>query len=267
MRPIRLLGCLIAVALALSAATHRTRNVILVTADGLRWQEVFTGIDPQLMNEKKAGMADAAELRQRLWRDSPTARREALMPFFWKQLVPHGVAWSNVHVTNAYRVSYPGYSEILTGRADNQRIRGNDKIQNPNETVLEFLRRKLGLTQAQVALIGTWDVFHFIGESRPGSITINAGYRPIHGSPRLDELSRTQFDVDHGHDVAGADRIWLAVRGPDTEARKEMPESGKIAQRDIAPTILELLGINYHEYAGVLGTPIRAVLPQQRAGR
>ncbi len=350
-----LAGCLIAAALALPAAPNKTRNVILVTADGQRWQEVFTGIDPTLMNEKNAGMADAAELRQQLWRESAMARREALMPFFWTQLVPHGVAWNNVHVSNAYRVSYPGYSEILTGRADNDRIRGNDKIQNPNQTVLEFVRHKLGLTQADVALIGTWEVFQFIGESRPGTITINAGYRAIHGSPRLDELSRAQFDVltpwngerhdyftfeialeylklakprllhiafgetdswahdqrydrvlesihyfdhcleklwdtleslpeyrrsttlivtsdhgrgrtladwgNHGHDVEGADRVWLAVRGPDTQARGEMPESGTIAQRDIAPTILELLGIDYREYRGVLGRPIRAVLP------
>ena len=33
---------------ASAAAQYKTENVILVTADGLRWQDVFHGMDPQL---------------------------------------------------------------------------------------------------------------------------------------------------------------------------------------------------------------------------
>jgi hypothetical protein len=57
--------------LAPAATPHQTRNVILITADGLRWQDLFTGIDPALMNEKTAGMSKAAAQRDRLWRDTP----------------------------------------------------------------------------------------------------------------------------------------------------------------------------------------------------
>ena len=35
-----------------AAWAGKTRNVILVIADGVRWQEVFTGADPSLLNEK-----------------------------------------------------------------------------------------------------------------------------------------------------------------------------------------------------------------------
>ncbi len=30
----------------LGAGDYKTKNLVLVTADGLRWQEVFRGIDP-----------------------------------------------------------------------------------------------------------------------------------------------------------------------------------------------------------------------------
>ena len=68
------------------------------------------------------------------------------MPFFWGRLASRGVVLGNVNknssvkVTNGLRVSYPGYSEILTGRSQDEVIRGNDKIQNPTQTVLEFVR-------------------------------------------------------------------------------------------------------------------------------
>ena len=34
----------------------KTRNVVLIVTDGLRWQEVFTGADPTLLNDKDGGI-------------------------------------------------------------------------------------------------------------------------------------------------------------------------------------------------------------------
>src|ERR1700758_2232057 len=100
---------------SLWAAPRKTRHIVLFTSDGVRWQDLFTGIDPLLMNEKGAGMGDdAADLRSQLWRPTPEARRDALMPFFWKTLVPRAVLLGNpnkgcsMQVANRYRVSYPG---------------------------------------------------------------------------------------------------------------------------------------------------------------
>src|SRR5579872_1897920 len=195
------LFCL-SIAASLQAAP-KTKAVVLVTVDGLRWQEIFGGIDPRLMNEKAAGMQEpaAADLRQQLYQETPEARREALLPFFWKELVPRGVVIGNakkgssMRVTNAYRVSYPGYSEILTGRAQDDVIKGNDEIRNPTASILEFLRERLSLSRQQVALFASWGAFHFIAEHTPGSITINAGYEPVNAeaSPRARELSEMQF--------------------------------------------------------------------------
>ncbi|MEX2261499.1 MAG: sulfatase-like hydrolase/transferase [Bryobacteraceae bacterium] len=341
-----------------AAASRKTRNVILVTADGLRWQELFSGIDAALMNEEAAGMVGKDSLRDRLWRPEAEARRAALMPFFWNEFVPQGVALGNakrgssVQVTNRYRVSYPGYSEILTGRDQDAAIQGNREIQNPSATVLEFLREKLALDSKRVALFASWSVFHFIGEQRPGSIFVNAGFRELGGahSRKLSELSRLQFRIltpwdtvrhdyitfemaleylrtvkprvlyialgetddwahdkrydrtlqtiqyfdqclrdlaaaidalpeyrgntsvivttdhgrggtladwnSHGAKVEGAERIWMAIRGPDTPATGEARDVPAVYQRDVAPTILDLMGIDYREMTGVLGKPV-----------
>ena len=43
-------------AIAQSPAAGKTRNVVLIVSDGLRWQEMFTGADPTLLNEKNGGI-------------------------------------------------------------------------------------------------------------------------------------------------------------------------------------------------------------------
>src|SRR5258708_38120246 len=172
---VRTCVALLSIALTIQAAPRKTKAVVLVTVDGLRWQEIFGGIDPRLMNEKSAGMTEsgAAALRERLAKETPEARREALLPFFWQKLAPHGIVLGNMNkgssmrVTNALRGSYPRYSEILTRRSPDNVIKNNDEIRNPAPSILEFLREKLALKRPQVALFASWGVFHFIAEHTP----------------------------------------------------------------------------------------------------
>jgi arylsulfatase A-like enzyme len=60
----------------------------------------------------------------------------------------------------------------------------------------------------------------------------------------------------HGRKVEGADKIWMAIMGPDTPAAGEV--STHAEQRDIAPTIIKLLGQNPADYEGATGKPIPA---------
>jgi arylsulfatase A-like enzyme len=328
-----------------AADPARTRNIILVTADGLRWQEIFRGIDPLLAHEKSVSMDPASKDADA--RRARYSTRDSLLPFFWSTIAKKGVVFNNVSVTNAYRVSYPGYSEILTGRASDDIIKGNDPVQQPNETVLEFLKRKLALPSARVAVFSSWDHFHFIAEHTSGTIYINGGLKDSPASPNLsrlqhvtltpwDEARHDSFTFEmaleylnsakprvlhisfdetddwahshrydrvldmvnatdgflkrlwttlesmpeyrnsttlivtsdhgrgsaladwsgHGSNVAGADKIWLAIMGPDTPAAGETGTHAE--QRDIAPTMIKLLGLNPAEYKGATGTPIAA---------
>jgi len=342
---------LIVLLLVAVIANAETRNLILITADGLRWQELFGGLDSALP------LKESLPIRQQLTKPTPEERRTTLLPFFWGKLATSGVVLGNVkknssvQVTNGIRVSYPGYSEILTGRSQDEVVRGNDRIQNPSQTVLEFLREKLKLQQKQVALFSSWDTFKWIGESKPGSIFINAGYQSADDSPRMRELSRMQsealtpwdatrhdyvtlnlaldhmkrekprvtyialgetddwahdrrydrvlwaiqyfdqalqriFDFvehtpeykdkalvvitsdhgrgstaedwhGHGSKVVGAEQIWLGIFGPGVPAKGEISGSEPAFQRDIAPTILTLMGINPAEYKGLTGRPLK----------
>ncbi len=201
---IRLALPLLALSAALVAAAQpnrATRNVIFVMSDGLRWQEAFAGADPALMN-KQSGVSDVNALKQAFWRDSASARREALMPFLWTVIAKQGQIYGNrglgsdAYVTNGRNFSYPGYSEILCGFPDD-RIDSNDKIDNPNVSVLEWLSRKPAFT-GRVAAFGAWELFPFILNVRRSGLLVNAGYDPLQlpsTTPQIELLNRLKRET------------------------------------------------------------------------
>jgi len=140
------------------------KNVVIVTIDGFRWQEVFTGADRAYFKQSADGKPTDAE--RRFWREDASARREALLPFFWRTVATEGVVFGDpsrqslVHLTNGLWFSYPGYNEMLTGAAD-PRVDSNDKKPNPNVSVLEWLNGRPGFA-GRVHAVGDWDVLPFI---------------------------------------------------------------------------------------------------------
>lgn len=186
---------------AADADGRSRRNVVLVTLDGVRTQEIFGGLDVDLLRSRLGKGKPLADdpLYLRYGAGTPQARREKLMPFLWGTLLrEHGsiagnaALGSRVQVGNTMRFSYPGYAELLTGRARDGAIDSNDHIQNPFPTVLEFVRERLKLPRGQVAAFGSWDRFEVIPEHRPGSIFVNAGFMayksPDPGVRRLDAM-------------------------------------------------------------------------------
>ena len=157
---------------------QKTENVILITFDGLRWQELFTGAEQRLIS--KDFLSDSARLSQTFWRPDPVQRREILFPFFWSVIAKEGQLYGNrtarnfVNVSNNQWFSYPGYSELLCGFADNERIHSNDKFDNPNTTVLEFINNQPGF-KGKVAAFSSWDVFPYIINSNRSGVPVNAG--------------------------------------------------------------------------------------------
>jgi hypothetical protein len=330
-----------------ATAQHKTENVIIITLDGYRWQELFTGADPKLIRDKQY-VEDTTELKSRFWASTPQQRRQILMPFFWTVIAKQGQLYGNrafenkVNCSNYMWFSYPGYNEILTGSADDDRINSNDKIENPNITVLEFLNNKPDY-KGKVAAFGSWDVFPYIINEKRSGIPVNAGFESETGSHlsererflnelqpqipspfggvRLDGFthhyaleymkrnrpkvvyisygetddfahggkydaylkSAQQTDAfigqiwnwtqtqpeykgktsilittdhgrgtepldswrSHGTKIAGADQIWFAVIGPDTEAKGEMKGNAQYYQNQVAKTAATLLGVDY----------------------
>lgn len=181
----------------LGAAELKTRNVLLVTIDGLRWQEVFRGADEDYINLAGGGISEKVipRVREVALAATPEARRQWLMPFFWSvvvsqgQLVGNRDRGSNVQVSNDQWFSYPGYNELLTGAPD-PRINSNAPIPNPNVSVLEWLDGQAGMA-GQVVGCATWQVF-------PAILNVDRSHFPLWVSgnrSRLDKISPELADI------------------------------------------------------------------------
>ena len=340
----------------------KTENVILITSDGLRWQELFTGADPDLMNKENGGVVNTNALAKAFWRETPESRRDALMPFFWNVIAKQGQLFGSqkkgsvAHITNTRKFSYPGYNEILTGYA-NPDIKSYAKIPNQTPTVLEWLHQCPGF-KGSVAAFSSWDVMPFIINRERCGFPVMGGWEPvpekspsprqvllndlIHDTTRENEAELTdsflfqaalqhlqrhhprvlfvsfletdhwghagRYDrvlnsarqVDdyvrrlweaaqslrqyrnkttfvlttdhgrgyapinwknHGEKVEGAENIWIAFLGPDTQSLGERKDCPAVTQSQIAATVAAFLGEDYAAQVPQAGKPLRDVLP------
>jgi hypothetical protein len=185
--------------------TTKTENVILVTFDGLRWQELFRGADSLLVDD--TGMIESSgSLLKDFWHADPIKRREMLFPFFWGTIAKQGQLYGNraygnlVDNANKMWFSYPGYNEFLTGKADDERIDSNDKFNNPNVTVLEQLNLQPAY-HGKVMAFGSWDVFPYIINEERSGVPVNAGFDLAEGG----ELTEAEKTIN---------RLQTAIRGP-----------------------------------------------------
>jgi len=338
----------------------KTRNVIVVTFDGFRWQEFFAGAEKGLIDRDAGGVRDLDGLGRRYLRGSPEESRETLLPFIWGTIARQGQIFgdptrkSSAVCTNGMKFSYPGYNEIFCGFADG-RIDSNNKRDNPNLSVLEFLD---GLPdfRGRVAAFCTWDVFPFIFRQSRNGLKVHAGWAPIVDEPLNDRQRMVNelmgplprywpdnvFDIviweaarehlrrnrprvlylglgetdewghgrrydlyldaarnadrfletlwqmlqdlpeyrdttslvittdhgrgatrvdwtDHGKDVTGAEHIWIAVMGPDTQPLG-VRENVSVTQGQVAATIARLLGEDFNAASPRAAKPLPDVV-------
>ncbi|MEI6264516.1 MAG: alkaline phosphatase family protein [Sphingobacteriia bacterium] len=194
----RSLFILLMVAFFVESKAQKAEHLIIITTDGFRWQEVFTGMDTSLANNKKYNEDDSNRIYKNYYSTNLKERRKKLMPFLWSTISEHGQIYGNrgngnkVNVTNPYRISYPGYNEIFTGYGDTL-INSNDFDANPNTTVLEFFQQQTSLKN-KVAAFGAWDPFNqILNEKRAGFPVIAAfekasKYNPTEKQILIDEM-------------------------------------------------------------------------------
>ena len=103
-----------------SSVTVAAENVVLITFDGLRWQELFRGLDQRLATHEEYG-GRTEELMSQFWHDDADESARKLFPFLHDRVFRQGSVIGNrdrsscAQVANPWYFSYPGYSEILTG--------------------------------------------------------------------------------------------------------------------------------------------------------
>lgn len=204
------------------AALH-TRNVILITVDGLRVEELFQGVDPKVLSDNAISGVEYEEevtrVRDAYARRTPAESREALMPFFWKTLVPQGVIVGNrelgsrAQVKNKEWFSAPGYAELLTGEPHAE-ITRNDLIRYPHRTVLEFAQENLRLGYTDVAVVGSWEGFATLSASRAGTFFSNTGHEampPRYATPKMDAVTEIQSEIMTLWPESRSDAVTLTV--------------------------------------------------------
>lgn len=160
-------------------AQEKIENLILITTDGLRWQEVFSGMDSAIANMKAYNQGDRSYIYKTYWADDAMDRRKKLMPFFWSTIAEKGNIYGNrkhgnfINNANPYWFSYPGYSEIFTGYPDTA-VNSNDFMPNPHVTILEYLHQQPKY-KGKVAAFGAWNAFdRILNEKRAGFPVISA---------------------------------------------------------------------------------------------
>ena len=162
--------------------SEKIKNIFIITTDGFRWQELFTGADSTLINNP-ALVKDTTLIKTQYWDPSADVRKRKLLPFFWNTIAEKGQLFGNrlyenkVNVSNIYKISYPGYNEILTGYADNRFI-PNISVKNRNTNILEYLNEQEGY-EGKVVAFTSWNVFPFILNEKRSGFPINSGYEML----------------------------------------------------------------------------------------
>lgn len=160
-------------------SAQKAENVIIITTDGFRWQEMFGGMDSAIANSHRFNQGDSAYLYEKYWSANSNERRKKLLPFLWSVVEAKGQLYGNrfynnkVNNANPYWFSYPGYSEMMTGYADTA-INSNSYPPNPHVNVLEFFNQQSTL-KGRVAAFGAWEAFNrILNEGRCGFPVIAA---------------------------------------------------------------------------------------------
>jgi len=176
-----------AAALLVLASCNKGDNdprLVIITFDGLRWQELFSGADEGLVGDTRF-VKNPEALKSAYWRDTPEERRAALMPFVWSYVPEHGYLIGNrnkeslMTVANTHNFSYPGYSEMFCGWPDDDRVNSNDPVPNPNTSVLEVANRDPRY-KGSVMMLSSWESIRFAVNNDRGGFPGSSAHEPLY---------------------------------------------------------------------------------------
>jgi 4-amino-4-deoxy-L-arabinose transferase-like glycosyltransferase len=147
---------------------HGKTNIILLTWDGVRPQEFFSG---------KPG--------------------RTLLPYFWTQLAPRGIVLGDgpqiTTIANGVVMSLPAYQSILSGQA--QWCFSNECGGVTDQTISDRLVFQEGMAPEKVATVASWSLIGSAATSSAGSGFVSAGSDPVPGGeadPVIAEINRQQ---------------------------------------------------------------------------
>jgi hypothetical protein len=197
---------------------NQENKLVIITLDGLRWQELFNGADSSIINDPQYN-ADVSNTKALYWASTKEERRKKLMPFFWNILSRQGEVYgnrsynNNMNIANPYALSYPGYNELLTGHVDLS-IFNNDKAPNQNLSILEMLNASAAY-KSKVAAFTSWDAFPYILNKDKSTVYINSGFENIQGqnlSVTEASLNKIQTEIEDKKNTRYDELTYIACK-------------------------------------------------------
>jgi hypothetical protein len=193
-----------------ASLTGGATPVILVVLDGVRWQEMFGGVDPVLAATHRAG---------------PVVSARSLLPCLYSALDARGAAVGApgrglIAASGPNFVSLPGYTEIFGGRPPDG-CRDNECAGASTPTLVDAMRDRAP-NDSDVAVIASWAPIGRAATRTPSRIVLSAGRQDVSGARYLvdDPSTREVLDLGAradprpGHDAFRPDRYTaeLALR-------------------------------------------------------
>jgi Type I phosphodiesterase / nucleotide pyrophosphatase len=206
---------LVSMLLLFSRAYAQRPNLVIVTIDGLRWQEVFAGADSAILHNPLY-TPDTTLQKALYWDSNAEARRRKLLPFFWSVLANRAQIYGNrlydnhVNTGNPWNLSYAGYNEMFTGTTD-IRVSTNARKLNRHSNIFERLNG-MDDYRGRVALFSSWDVFPYILKKEQNDYFFNSAYDSI-ADPALEDVDAVQRQGVFSKTSTRHDWLtWIAAR-------------------------------------------------------
>jgi hypothetical protein len=167
--------------------------VVLVALDGVRWQDVFQGVERSRAAEQ--GMDD-----------NEIVGPKDLVPNLHRLSSIEGTAvgspesCSSFEATGPNFLSLPGYAEMLSGRSPTA-CPDNECSATTEATLVDQIRASSSVDSGDVAVISSWERIERVATAHPAEIVMSTGR--THGMSR----SRLRFDrqasdlLDRGSEV------------------------------------------------------------------
>lgn len=195
----------------LTLSTHTPPKIVLITLDGVRYQDMFEGTDPNLSSTSSITSRD-------------------LLPNLYHDFVDQGIAIgqkSEIQVSGPNFISLPGYLEILRGHPTNDCFTNNCRPHSEPSVIDAY--HSLYPT-AEVSIFASWDVLGSVSKTSSAYI-INAGkvqqnwtYPTVPYSYAWEDEQEDVFTgaavnnyLEHSHHP---DFMWIAMGDSDEYAHK-----------------------------------------------
>jgi hypothetical protein len=169
-----------------SVARRDSAPVVLVVLDGVRWQEVFRGIDANLAR----GHAE------------PVVGPRTLLPHLYAAIDERGAVIGapgrgrTIAATGPNFISMPGYTEIFQGRPP-EHCQNNDCPPPDMPTLVDEVRGAVA-SDADVAVFASWPGIGRVAAKTRSGIVLSAGRRDVVHAELLTYDSSTRGALESG---------------------------------------------------------------------